>query len=308
MKETTNSFCNKDGTEIFYYIWEPDENVEIKAIVQIAHGMGEHAARYREFAEKLTLAGYTVFANDHEGHGKTARSKEDLGLIKENGFFRMVQTIRELTNRMKESHPNLPIFLIGHSMGSHLAQQYISNFGSELQGVILSGTGFNRGLLAKLGLHLARHEVKKRGFNARSQFMSNLVFGQFNRAFKPNRTTLDWLSRDETVVDRQMNDPYCGMSFNAGFWRELLQGVESTQSRMTMQHIPKTLPIYLFSGDRDPLGQFGKGIRRLAATYQSLGIQDVTFQLYSGGRHEMINELNRNEVIKDTIHWLDTHL
>lgn len=306
MKETTTSFYNMDRTEIFYYIWESEENA--KAIVQIAHGMGEHAARYREFAEALTKAGYIVYANDHEGHGRTAKSKDEQGLIKEDGFFHMVQTMREMTKLIQKSHPNLPIFLFGHSMGSHLAQQYITTNGSELQGVILSGTGYNRGLLAKLSLYLANREVKKRGYHSRSQFMSNLVFGEFNRPFKPNRTTLDWLSRDESVVDRQMNDPYCGMSFNAGFWRELLQGVHLTQSRVTMEHIPKTLPIYLFSGDRDPLGQFGKGIGRLAATYRSLGIRDVTFQLYSGGHHEMLNELNREEVIEDTIHWLDSHL
>lgn len=308
MIKDTFSFKDEDGLEIFVYKWSPENNKKAKAVIQIAHGMAETAARYEKLGEELTKEGYIIYANDHRGHGKTAREVDKLGDLGENGFLAMVDNMYQLTEIIKKENPKLPIFLLGHSMGSFLTQRYICLYGKELKGAILSGTNGNIGVMADVGRIIAKREIKRIGRSGRSEKLDKLSFGGYNRAFKPNRTKFDWLSRDEKEVDKYIENPFCGTIFTAGFFYDLLGGLKLIANKNEISKIPKDLPIYMFSGDKDPVGKNGRGVLRLVKAYKKLGIKDLTYKLYTEGRHEMLNELNSDEVIKDLLLWLEDHL
>ena len=309
MKLQKSTFKALDGTKIFYHQWLPKEKESIKAIVQIAHGMAEHSDRYSRFAEALTKKGFAVYANDHRGHGQTAGSLENVGYFAdENGWKLVLEDMHKLTETIKRNHPGMPVFLFGHSMGSFLSRNYIFLYGSEIKGVILSGTGGDPGLLGKIGHFVAKRESKKKGKKFRSPLLKKMSFGKFNDAFKPNRTDFDWLSRDEAEVDKYVDDPYCGGDFTAWFYQDLLFGLRVVNNPKNTKMVPKDLPIYLFSGDRDPVGNNTKGVIQIFNAYQRAGIKDVTCKFYQDGRHEMLNETNKEEVFKDVIEWLNNHI
>jgi alpha-beta hydrolase superfamily lysophospholipase len=309
MNEKTFTFTDRQGQNIFVYKWLPDRKKQSKSVIQIAHGMQEHAERYRDFARFLTKNNITVYANDHRGHGKTAGSLENLGNFAENnGWYTAVENLYELSTIIKEENPGLPVFLLGHSMGSFLARTYIYTYPGELNGVILSATGGNPGLMGKIGLSLAKREVKTRGGKTRSLFLHNLTCGDFNKAFKPSRTDYDWLTRDYKTVDKYIKDPLCGGIASARFYYDLVFGVNEINKKSNIKKIPKNLPVYMFSGNMDPVGNFGKGVIELYKTYKKAGISDVEYKLYRKGRHEMLNEINREEVYYDLLDWVRKHV
>jgi alpha-beta hydrolase superfamily lysophospholipase len=300
------SFINDQEKDVFYYKWEP-EGINPRGVVQIAHGMAEKAIRYDKFARELSEKGYVVYANDHRGHGQTAGSVQALGQIGKGGFIGMIRDMKALNDIIKEENGELPIYLFGHSMGSFLTQGYIALHGGTLRGAILSGTKGREPLVTYFGAMIAWREMKKRGFDTPSPFLSKLSFGGYNKNFKPNRTEYDWLSRDNSVVDTYIHDPYCGGVFPSGFYYELLKGLNVIQSRLAMEKIPKKLPIYIFSGDKDPVGRNSRTVLGLIRDYKKLGIEDVEYKFYKDGRHEMLNEINRDEVVKDIINWMERH-
>lgn len=310
MVEKTFTFKASDGEEIFAYNWRPeDENNNVKGIVQIAHGMAEAAHRYKRFAEKLVKEGYIVYANDHRGHGKTAPSLDEIGYIGPDGYNRMVQDMKEFTDLIRDrENKDLPLFLFGHSMGSFLAQRYISHYGDNIQGVILSGTSGDQGFVLNIGISIAKREVAKKGPKARSPRLNNLSFGSYNKKFEPSRTEFDWLTRNEKEVDKYIKDPYCGGIFTTSFYYDFFKGLKENFEKSNLENIPKNLPIYIFAGDKDPVGNMGKGVLKLVKCYQRLGIKDLEYKLYKDGRHEMLNEINRDEVMEDVINWLDKHI
>ncbi|HOT47193.1 MAG TPA: alpha/beta hydrolase [Spirochaetota bacterium] len=308
MKSDTFTFKASDGTKIAAYRWLPGAKSNIKAAVQIAHGMAEHAARYERFAKELVKAGYAVYANDHRGHGKTAGALENVGyLADENGWDKVVDDMLVLTKLIKKENPKVPIFLIGHSMGSFLSRQYAMLHGNEIKGLILSGTGGDPGLLGKIGLFIAKREAKSKGKKTKSPLLDKLSFGAFNKAFKPNRTNFDWLSRDNAEVDKYIADPYCGDVFTAGFFCDMLEGIAFINDARNIDRIPKELPIYLFSGSLDPVGANTKGVLQVYNALVKAGIRDVTYRFYQDARHETLNETNREEVFRDVIEWLNKH-
>lgn len=301
-------FKSEDGTDVFVYNWLPDDGVKTKGIVQISHGMAETAKRYERFAELLTENGYIVYANDHRGHGKTAKTIEDLGyLADEDGFNWLVKDLHKLTNIIKKENDSMPLFLFGHSMGSFAGQKYIMLHGNELDGLILSGSNGKQGIILNVGTIVAKREVKKNGRKAKSTKLDKLSFGGFNKEFKPNRTDFDWLSRDNDEVDKYIDDPFCGTVFTAGYFYDFLTGLKEIEDEDNLKMIPKDLPIYIFSGDKDPVGKFGKGVINLVNRYKEYGVKDISYKLYKDGRHEMLNEINRDEVMDDIINWLDNH-
>lgn len=306
MKTETFTFKEEGGLDIFVYKWVPDDDV--RAVVQIAHGMAETAARYERFAEVLTGAGFLVYANDHRGHGKTAKDVESVGDPGVDGFNGMLRNMRQLDGIIKEENPGLPFFIFGHSMGSFLLQRYMCLYGDRLNGAILSGSNGRVGCLLYIGSWIAKREIKKLGRGHRSAKLDKLSFGGYNKPFKPNRTKFDWLSRDEAEVDKYVEDPFCGGIFTSGFFYDFFEMLKLTQDKREIRKVPKGLPIYILSGDADPVGNFGKGVRRLVKTYREIGITDLEYRLYEGGRHEMLNETNRDEVMQDILAWLDGHL
>ena len=299
-------FTAMDGVIINVHKWGLEEGQAIKGVVQISHGMAEWAYRYDYFAKALNREGYIVYANDHRGHGLTAPSMEDVGYISDNdGFFDKVEDMRELNQLIREEHPSLPVVLFGHSMGSFLSQRYIQLYGSDLVGVILSGSNGKQGPIINLGIALAYLEMKFKGRRHRSRLLDKLSFGSYNRAFPDNRTKFDWLSRDEKQVDRYIEDPYCGGIFTSSFFYDFLRGLKMITRRKNLEAVPKNLPIYIFSGSMDPVGGFGKGVEKLKEMYETHGLKEVSLVLYPEGRHEMLNEINRDEVIEDIVRWLD---
>ena len=306
MHSSTNTFQSSDKLDIHYYQWFPDDKASIKGIVQIAHGLSEHAARYKDFAKILTKAGYAVYANDHRGHGQTAGSPEKVGYFEAQPFWgAALADMQQLTKIIQQAHPNKPIFLFGHSMGSLLTRHYISKWAAQINGAIICATGGDPGMLGTIGGIVAKMTATISGKQERSNFLNKLSFGEFNKPFKPNRTDFDWLSRDQAEVDKYIKDPYCGVVFTAGFWVDMLKGVTAINKPSTYQNTPTDLPIWLLAGDKDPVGNMGKGVQQVYAAYQKADRKDINLTLYPDARHELLNETNRREIIQDIIEWLE---
>lgn len=307
MISETFVFKDDEGVEIHTYKWAPDNTKQIKGVLQIAHGMAETAARYERFAEFITNAGYAVYANDHRGHGKTAKTIENVGYIGQDGFNRMIENMKQLNDIIKKEYPNVPLYLMGHSMGSFLSQGYIEKYGDTINGVILSGTAGKQGALLDFGIIIAKLEMKRRGERWQSKLLNKLSFGNYNNSFKPVKTEFDWLSSDEKEVEKYINDPFCGTVFTSSFYYDFLRGLKSIHLRSNMERIPKELPIYIFAGEQDPVGNKCKTIKWLIEEYKKLGIKDIEYKFYKNGRHEMLNEINRDEVMNDILLWFNKH-
>jgi len=293
-----------DGKELLGYLWTPEQAFPLRGVVQIVHGMAETALRYQRFAGKLTENGYVVYAFDQRGHGKTAGSLDQVGVFADHGMERLVEDQHEIGGLIRREYPQLPVLMFAHSMGSFVGQGYIQNY-SDLAGIVLSGSNGKQGLLLSMGRFLAQREVKKTGRAKASPKLTQLSFGSFNKAFKPNRTNFDWLSRDNDEVDKYIADPYCGGVFSAGFFADLTQFLLAIQNPENVKKVSVRLPILLISGAKDPVSNEGKGVRILEKTYRTHGVSDLTCRLYPEARHELLNETNRNEVMDDVVGWLD---
>jgi alpha-beta hydrolase superfamily lysophospholipase len=300
---TTFSFRN-DGLEIVGERRLP--HGAPKAIVLIAHGMAEHAARYGRFADELAANGYAVYAPDHRGHGRTAGGDDNLGWAGRDGWNAMLRDLDGLTALVCERHPGVPVVLFGHSMGSVLAQRFAQLHGDRLAGLILSGTfgaapNIGAGIAAASALRLLR------GDRAPST-LQRVMFAGFNKEFEPGGTGFEWLSRDVAEVKRYADDPRCGFAFSNGLLVDMLRGYVETWKRANERRIPPALPVLFFSGARDPVGANTRAVTALAERYRALGLHDVEVTFYADGRHEMLNETNRDEVVRDVLAWLDAHV
>jgi len=299
------NFIDEEEEKIVCYKWESDD-INIQGIVQIAHGMEEKALRYDYFAKKLNKAGYIVYANDHRGHGATAGSCENLGYIADDdGFNWMIKDMKQLTDIIKKENPNLPVILLGHSMGSFLSQRYVEIYGDNVECLILSGTNGKPDVITKLGILISKYEIKNHGRRHLSPIMEKLGIGRYNKKFLPSRTNSDWLSSDEKEVDKFIADEYCGFISTSSFYYDFLKGLWEIHEKNNLKKIPKQLPIYIYSGERDPVGNQGKGVLRLYKTFKETGLENVSYRLYKDGRHEMLNEINKDEVIDDILKWIN---
>jgi alpha-beta hydrolase superfamily lysophospholipase len=272
------------------------------------HGMGEHSGRYDRAAQALTRAGYQVYASDHLGHGQTVDRPEDLGYFGEGRTWTtLVDDVHALNRQIASQHPNLPRVILGHSFGSFIAQHYLMRYGDTLHAAVLSGTNTGDAFLVHAGRGLAMVERLRVGPRGVSQLLQMTTVTRYNLQFYPTRTSNDWLSRDPVAVDAFEGDPLCGLPLRVQSWIEFLSGVLAIEDRAGRARIPKDLPIYLFAGSRDPVGNNGKGPTKLAAAYERVGLRRVSCKLYPDARHEMLNETNRDEVTADLIAWLDAN-
>ncbi|WP_068426426.1 alpha/beta hydrolase [Janibacter terrae] len=303
--ETTTITSPQDGLPLFVRIWLPD--AQAKGVVQMAHGMAEHSGRYERFAQALTDAGYAVWMHDHRGHGETSSGAEDRGYYADdNGWDTVVEDLHAISDAIAERHPDLPVFFFGHSMGSLLGRDYITRYGHTLAGAVLSGTAGDPGLLGKVGQVVATLQARIRGRRTTSRLMDALTFGAYNKPFK-DEGDFAWLSRDPAEVRKYVDDPRCGEVFTAGFFADLLGGVGRLQGLAA--RVPHDLPLLVVSGSDDPVGgKDGRGARAVAEAFSAGGVRDVTVEIFPGARHELLNEINRDEVTADVIGWLDAHL
>ena len=302
------SFPSSNGkTNIYVRSFIPDGAP--RGIVQIAHGIAEHSARYDSFASFLAEHGFAVYTNDHLGHGRSLNDESELGFFADNGGWEMaVEDMRQLHDIAAGEFPGIPHFLFGHSMGSFLARTYIIYFRSGLDGVILSGTGQQPKALVLGGKLLSSIEIKKNGGKFKSEMLNNIAFGKYNDGFDTPRTISDWISRDEAEVDKYIEDPLCGYIPSASLFHDMMCGIDFITKARNVQRMNKSLPVYFMSGDADPVGENGKGVLRAYKSFLAAGMKDVAVKLYHDGRHEMLNELNRDEVYRDILNWIEGEL
>lgn len=305
MIKSNFTYKGEEDIEVYVYKYEPKDEDCIKGIIQISHGMSEEASRYERFAKKLTENGYVVYANDHRGHGKTAKDIEKLGVLANNDSIGcVVKDLKTLTDIIKSQHMNLPIFLFGHSMGSFAAQRYIIQHSKEIDGVILSGSNGAHGIEVDAGVVVSKIMCKMQGRDEKAHLIDKLAFRGFNNKFN-KKTNFDWLTSDEKEVIKYIENPYCGEVFSNGFFNDLFMNFKYIRKSDNISKVNKDLPIYIISGDKDPVGKFGKGVVKLYKIYKSNGIKNIQYKLYKDKRHELLNEINKEEVIEDITKWLE---
>jgi alpha-beta hydrolase superfamily lysophospholipase len=305
-------FPLRDGIKLFCRRWAPERR---RAALLIVHGMADHGGRYDELARRLCDAGIEVWAADLRGFGRTAGLAENdpgrgglLGHCADAGAADLLLgDIGELVRRIREGASGKKVFLLGHSWGSFLTRCFIAERGGEVDGCILSGTRGPGGLELPAGRALLALIAFLRGprrFSALSRAVSD---GPFNRPFRPNRTPFDWISRDEAEVDKYLEDPLGGTPCSSGFYRDLVGLLERIQQKKALEGIRKGLPVYIYAGTADPVGDMGAGPTALVAAYRRLGLEDMEFVLYPGARHELHHETNREEMTANLIDWLNRH-
>ena len=296
-----------DGSRCWLYVWLPEQPPV--AAVQILHGMAEHAGRYARLAASLNAMGLAVYAQDLPGHGQTAGNIAALGHIAEHGSWaQLLSAAHGVREHIEQQHPELPLFLFAHSMGSFIAQHHLVEHGAGLSGAVLSGTSGSLGGLRAIGLALNRAQIRLFGAEHRSGLTEALTFKTFNKVFKPNRTASDWLSRDPAEVDAYVRDPYCGFRCSAALWAGLLKAGAQLLEAKRLARVPKALPVLLISGSNDPVCNGGRGTHLLAEHYQKAGLQDVTTMIYEDARHELLNETCREAVTADLLDWFAERL
>lgn len=286
------------------FLWEPAGAPLGLAV--ISHGMAEHIGRYRRLGEALSGAGFAVAGYNHLGHGDEAALK---GYFADrDGWGRAVEDIHSVLIWMKARFPGVPAALIGHSMGSFLAREYALRHPDVPDALVLSGTGWQPPALCGFGLMAAEIVCALGGARRASRFLDKLAFSANNKPFRPARTPFDWLSRDEAEVDKYAADPLCGFVFTGGGFRDMFRGLAALTRLERLAALPGELPVLLISGERDPVGAQGRGVRIVAGQYRKAGLSRVDLRLYEGARHELFNETNREDVTLELIRWLDAAL
>ena len=305
MNHTTFWLTANDHSRLYVNQWLPD--TPPKALIMVSHGMAEHGGRYARLAEALCGAGYGVVALDQRGHGRTA-DEGTLGLFAErDGWNKVVGDLASLNQHIGQQLPGVPIILLGHSMGSYIAQAYLLHHSASLHGAVLSGSNFQPVALYRAARLIARAERLRQGLRGRSALIECLSFGSFNQAFKPNRTAFDWLSRDPDEVDRYLHDPLCGFRCTNQLWFDLLGGLQQISKASNLAQIDPGLPILVIGGECDPVSE-GKRLKSLAHALREAGCQNLQLNIYPQARHEVFNETNRDEVTADVLTWLDQAL
>lgn len=303
----TFRFPSSDGVHQCYAReWLPQG--EPRAVVQIVHGVAEHIGRYDHVARFLTGHGFLVCGEDHLGHGQTAGEGEYGWFAKHDGWTLVTADVRRLRQIQGEKYPGVPYFILGHSMGSFLTRTFLCRYPGEVDGAILSGTGQEPAPLVALGKGVAGLLCRLKGSNSVSPLVDQLSLGAYNKKFKPNRTGADWISRDEKAVDAYLADPLCTFKPTVGMFRDMMGGLQYISSSRALAQMDRDTPVYLMSGDQDPVGSMGAGVRKVYGFFQRQGVKDLSMKLYPGGRHEMFNELNRQEVLEDLLAWLERHM
>lgn len=297
-----------DGkNKLHVVIWEP--NIQVIGVVQISHGMIEYIKRYDEFARYLNQYGILVVGNDHLGHGETAKTDDDRGYFcSDNMSETVVEDLYKITCFAKKNYPDVPYFLFGHSMGSFMARRYIMTYGNELDGVIISGTGNQSGSVLKAGKIMVSLTKLFKGDRYRSRMLKNMFFSKFNARIPNVRTSNDWLTKDEAIVDKYNADKYCTYSFTVNGYRTLLEVLSFIQNENNIEKIPKNLPVFLIAGEEDPVGNYGKAVKNVYEIYEQAGIEDISIKLYKDDRHELINETDKEDIYEDIRGWMVCHL
>jgi len=300
---TTHTLNADDNHVIPVYVWEPEGAP--RAVIQLFHGLGEHVARYDRFAQAAMQHGYAIVAHNHRGHGPET---DNIGFFSSaKGWDLLVEDGHRVSEFLQQRFPGLPVVLLGHSMGSFIAQNYALRFGQNLAALVLSGSTWPSRPLLFISRPLARLLSWRHGLRGASPLLDKLGFGDFNKRFEPARTELDWLSRDPGEVDAYIDDSLCGGPYSTGLWIDLFGGLLRISTNQALQQIPADLPVLITGGADDPVGGEA-GMMKLASRYEASGHHQLSSKIYAGGRHEMLNETNRDEFTGDVLRWIADHL
>lgn len=284
-------------------------DAEPRAIVQIIHGIAEYIDRYDEFMSFLADNGIIAVGTDHLGHGKSIESEEQTGFFAyDNGWDYAVRDEEVLRLAMHENYPELPIIVFGHSMGSFMARTLLIRYPDAFNAAIISGTGNQGAALVNGGLFMGNLVTGLKGAHHYSKFLNNLAFGSYNKIYENPKTEYDWLSRDEANVQKYIDDPLCGFIPSCSLFRDMMTGVKFITNKKNLTAMNKDMPVYFMSGDMDPVGECGKGVQKAYNNFLEAGMKDVSIKLYPGGRHEMLNEINKDEVYTDILTWLGSKI
>lgn len=299
-------------TNIHAVEWIPDG--EVTGILQIAHGMVEFIERYEEFARFLNERGILVVGNDHLGHGASVSSHvegEPFRITRDHGYFAekdgnkvLLADMRELQRITQEKYPNVPYFLLGHSMGSFLVRQYLCMYGTYLTGAVVCGTGWHSKLETAAGMALCRILAAGKGWRYRSRLLTRMVMGNFNKKFEPCRTPDDWISREKETVEKYRSDLRTRFTFTVNGYYNLMYSLHYLTCRKNLVKMPKDLPVFFIAGENDPVGNFGLGVKKAAVSMRAAGMKQVECKLYPNDRHEILNEPDRQAVYKDVWNWI----
>ncbi len=298
------SVPSKTGlADVFVRCWTPSDE-KPKVILQIAHGMAEHGERYADFAAYLCTKGIAVFADDHIGHGKSVKADDDLGYFGEKGGWdAFVEDEKAITELIKKEYPDIPIIFFGHSMGSFIAREYLRRYGDDeaIKGGIICGTS-GKNPASAIAIRLAGTIAASKGSRHRSEFINKMAFGAYNKKFE-GKTAFDWLSSDSKQVEKYIDDKYCGYLFTAAGYRDLFTILTVVSGKDWFKNMPKNLPLLVISGEDDPVGNYGKGIKQVYNDLKLAGVKDVVLKLYPGLRHEILNERKNKPVYEDIAIW-----
>ena len=299
-------FPSSDGkTLIHVNQWTPTER-GITGVVQIAHGVAEYGGRYAPFARYLCAHGYVVVANDHLGHGQSViEGRPMVYLGEEDGWRHVVDDMEALRRQVSRVFPGKPYFLFGHSMGSFLARTHLICYPGVLDGCVLCGTGHQSPAVIAGGKLIADREIRRLGKSSFSAKADKLAFGAYNQPFQPARTKFDWLSANEANVDAYIADPLCGGDATLGLFRDMLDGLGVITRQSNINQMDKELPVFFIAGDKDPVGDMGKGVEKAFRCFRKAGLRDVSMKLYHGLRHEILNENGKQYVYRDVLDWLE---
>ena len=296
-------FPVRNNTRIHCCQWLPEGKP--RGVIQIVHGIAEYAARYDALAKVFTDHGFAVVAEDHMGHGNSISEEIPQGCFAD-GWLTAVSDTYRLLQMTKEEYPDLPYIIYGHSMGSFMTRTLLYTYPEAgLAAAVISGTGWMPKPVLKSGRAICLLEGRRKGMNASSPTIDKLMFGSYNKGYENPRTPVDWLTRDEKEVDKYIADPLLGFSASIGLAREMLGGMLMNEDTKNLEKMPKDLPVLFVSGDKDPVGSNGKGVRQSYEAFRAVGMQDVRIKLYPDARHEMHNEINREELYQDVLAFLD---
>lgn len=284
----------RDGHRLFLRTWDAVDKP--LGTLHINHGMAEHSLRYDDFARYLNGLGFIVYAQDHRGHGFTKEEEEKGWFAFQDGWKLVTEDAIAVDELIMKEHESLPHFILGHSMGSFITRSELIKVSDWFSAAIIMGSGAGQGLVGKVGKAIASRHVRKFGSRMPDHKMTKLSFGSYNRHFRPNRTDSDWLTRDDVEVDKYLNDPLCGFVCSSQFFVDLLTGIELANDPAQAKKVSKVLPMLIISGAEDPVGAYGKGIRRIEKLYKDAGLYDVRVKLFDKDRHEILNELDKSDV------------
>ena len=308
MRKEEFYYDSKDGkTKIRAMRYLPE--VEVKAVLQIAHGMVEFIDRYEGFAEYLCNLGYVVTGNDHLGHGKSVNKQDDWGYFAdEDGYNVVLEDIHTLTSISKELYPNKPYFLLGHSMGSFFARYYLCKYGNELNAAIIMGTGEQAPATLAAGKQMCRAFARFKGWRYRSLTVNNMALGSYNKKWEPSKSHCDWLTKDASIVEWYSKEPRCQFVFTLNGYFNLFSLMGEIIKKTNLDNMPKQLPVLIVSGNDDPVGEFGKSPKLVYDKFKEIGMTNVELKLYPNDRHEILNETDKLDVYLDLYKWLESKI